>query len=203
MSPPFVIFRRACARLWPVLLFVGCATPPASYVMLIESPDGSTGQVVVSDARGSRVLNRAKQATGLDGSSAATVEISDEQARRDFSGAMVAQPPLPETFHVYFESRAARMTQDSLRRMDQLVEKLRSWPAPELLIVGHTDTVASRAFNERLGMERARAVVAALVAKGVAPLSMTVESRGERELLVATPDEVDEPRNRRVVVSVR
>lgn len=194
---------RGWARLWPLLLCVGCAAPPSSYVMLIESPDGSTGEVVVSDARGSRVLNRPKQATGLGDSSPETIEISDEQANRDFGRAMVAQPPLPETFHVYFESRAARMTQESLRRMDELIEKLRSWPAPEIVIVGHTDTVGSRAFNERLGMERARAVVAALEARGVSPLSMTVESRGERQLIVQTPDEVDEPRNRRVVVSVR
>ncbi len=87
--------------------------------------------------------------------------------------------------------------------MVELAARIRGWPAVELLIVGHTDTVGDGPFNERLGLARAQAVAAELASRGVSPLSLTIESRGERELLVNTPDETDEPRNRRVVVSIR
>lgn len=194
---------RVLARGWLALLCVGCASSPNSYVMLVESPDGTTGKVFVSDAAGSRVLERSGQATALDGSSAATFEVPGEQARRDFGGTLDAQPPLPETFVLHFERSAVRMTPESLRRLPELAALIRERPAAELVIVGHTDTLGEVAFNERLGLARARTVSVALAAQGVAPLSLVLESRGERELLVATPDETDEPRNRRVVVSVR
>ena len=186
-----------------VLLCAGCATQPASYVTLLQSPDGTTGKVFVSDAAGSRVLDRAGQGTGLDGSAAATFEVPAAQIERDFGSTIVAQPPLPENFVVNFVASTVRMTRESLQRMPELAARIRDRPAPELVVVGHTDTVGERAFNERLGLARARAVAAALAAQGITVLSVVVESRGERELLVATPDESPEARNRRVVVSVR
>lgn len=209
MSRGPVVTARVFARLWPLLLSAGCAAPPAppkpstSYVMLIQSPDGSTGEVIVRDERGSRVLNRAGQAAGLGSAAPDALEVSAEQAGRDFGVAKDAQPPLPERYVVNFESNTTRVTRESARRLDELVERLTRWPAPELQIIGHTDTVGTRAFNERLAMERARVVAAALAARGVASLSMQLDSRGEREPVVETADEVDEPRNRRVEVWVR
>ncbi len=203
MSRSIGVVARVLARGWLVLLCAGCASSPNSYVMLIESPDGTTGKVFVSDTAGSRVLERSGQATALDGSSAATFEVPGEQARRDFGRTLDAQPPLPETFVLYFERSAVRMTPESLRRLREAAALIRERPAAEVAIVGHTDTIGEVAFNERLGLARARSVSEALAAQGVAPLSVVLESRGERELQVTTPDETDEPRNRRVVVSVR
>jgi outer membrane protein OmpA-like peptidoglycan-associated protein len=163
----------------------GCASapPPRSYVVLVESPDGSTGRVVVSDAGGRRVLERAGQGTLIGDPAGATFDVDDARRSRDFGG--------------------VRLVAESQRRMVELAARIRAWPAVELLVVGHTDTVGDGPFNERLGLARAQAVAAELASRGVNPLSLDLESRGERELLVDTPDETDEPRNRRVVVSVR
>ena len=203
--------RRAAAKfarrgIWlcSALLSVGCASTPASYVMLIESPDGSTGKVIVTDAQGgSRVLELARQVAVLDGSARAAPEISGEQARADFAGAMAAQPPLPETVALRFESGAVRLMPASLVAFKEFARRVRARPAPELLIVGHTDTVGEQRSNERLGLARARVVAAMLGAEGVDPLSLTIETRGERDPEVPTPDEVPEPRNRRAVLLVR
>ena len=203
MIPATGILGKVCRRLPMVLLCAGCATQPASYVTLLQSPDGTTGKVFVSDAAGSRVLDRAGQGTGLDGSAAATFDVTAAQVERDFGRTIVAQPPLPETFVVNFVASTVRMTRESQQRVPELAARLRDRPAPEIVIVGHTDTVGERAFNDRLGLARARAVAAALAAEGVSALSVVVESRGERELLVPTPDESPEARNRRAVVSVR
>jgi peptidoglycan-associated lipoprotein len=57
--------------------------------------------------------------------------------------------------------------------------------------------------NEQLGMERARQVSAFLAGLNLPADKVAVESHGEKNLLVATPDNTDEPRNRRVEINVR
>lgn len=42
----------------------------SSYVVLLPSPDGSVGRVMVTGKRGEQVLTRAQQGTWLDGSGA-------------------------------------------------------------------------------------------------------------------------------------
>ena len=60
-----------------------------------------------------------------------------------------------------------------------------------------------RAANEQVGMRRAQRMAELLRARGLEAMELRVESHGERNLLVATPDATAEPRNRRVEVLVR
>ncbi len=68
-------------------------------------------------------------------------------------------------------------------------------------IVGFADTSGSNEYNIKLGMRRANAVRDALVQRGLDPNMIKTTSRGEEELLVATPDNVREPANRRAQIS--
>jgi outer membrane protein OmpA-like peptidoglycan-associated protein len=70
-------------------------------------------------------------------------------------------------------------------------------------VVGHTDTVGSEADNAALAMQRAETVRDLLVKDGLDPKMIEVDSHGEKNLLIPTPDNTDEPRNRRVEVTVR
>jgi outer membrane protein OmpA-like peptidoglycan-associated protein len=74
---------------------------------------------------------------------------------------------------------------------------------PDVLVIGHTDTTGNDALNDVLGQQRADAVRDILVRLGVPPADIRAVSRGKRELAVPTGDNVDEPRNRRVVIEVR
>jgi outer membrane protein OmpA-like peptidoglycan-associated protein len=65
-----------------------------------------------------------------------------------------------------------------------------------LYVVGHTDTVGDAASNRRLSLERARAIARWFRAQGL-DLPIAYAGMGEDAPLVATPDETDEPRNRR------
>jgi outer membrane protein OmpA-like peptidoglycan-associated protein len=196
-------FWRLPGLVVPVLLFAGCASPPGSYVLLVPDADGSTGRVAVTDARGTRLLDRPMQAAALDGAVSGTFDASAAQLSRDFGAALAAQPPLPETLVVHFERGGVRMTADSAQALDAFADRIRRRPVPEITIVGHTDTLGEAGFNERLGLARAREVAAALRAQGVEPLTLSVASDGERTPAVETADDVDEPRNRRVVVTAR
>jgi outer membrane protein OmpA-like peptidoglycan-associated protein len=57
--------------------------------------------------------------------------------------------------------------------------------------------------NVELGLKRAMMVRALLVDAGLAPATIEVTSHGEGDLLVRTADDVPEPRNRRVEISVK
>jgi len=71
---------------------------------------------------------------------------------------------------------------------------------PRLLVVGHTDTVGSNAYNDALGQRRANSVANAIKANGKEVAGAT--SDGKRNLAVKTGDGVREPLNRRAVISV-
>ena len=65
-----------------------------------------------------------------------------------------------------------------------------------LFISGHTDSVGSRDKNQKLSVDRARAIAGYLRKKGLA-IKVSYEGFGEDRPKVQTPDETDEPANRR------
>lgn len=85
--------------------------------------------------------------------------------------------------------------------LNQQVKWLKANPHVRMTVVGHADKVGSDAYNDRLGLRRARAVVAYLARKGISRGRLdALESRGEREPVVQTEER--ERRNRRTVTSV-
>ena len=70
-------------------------------------------------------------------------------------------------------------------------------------MIGHTDRVGSDQQNDVLSLQRAERIRQDLVRLGMATDGIQTVGRGEREPLVPTEDEVPEPRNRRVEITVR
>ena len=75
--------------------------------------------------------------------------------------------------------------------------------AADVTVIGHTDTTGTAAANSALGLKRATAVRALLVAAGLDQAVVETASHGEADLLVPTPDDTAEPRNRRVEITVK
>ena len=71
-----------------------------------------------------------------------------------------------------------------------------------IVVVGHTDTSGSTAYNARLSERRAKAVADGLVAMGVPSTALAVDWHGETDPAVNTGDGVKEPLNRRTTVAV-
>jgi outer membrane protein OmpA-like peptidoglycan-associated protein len=70
-------------------------------------------------------------------------------------------------------------------------------------VIGHTDRAGDEIANDQLSLQRAERLKGDLVGQGIPASMIRSAGRGERELLVPTDDGVDEPRNRRVEISVR
>ena len=87
--------------------------------------------------------------------------------------------------------------------MPRILEALRNRPFPDVAVIGHTDTTGTPAGNVELGLRRANAIRTLLIEAGIGANVIEVTSHGEADLLVKTADQVLEPRNRRVEITVR
>jgi len=179
----------------------GCASTPKSYVVLLPSPDGSVGKVIVTGTHGEQVLDKAGQAAATDGSAIATPP-QQPQLDKDFATTIAARPKLPINYLLYF-STGTTLTAESQALIPKIIAEATSRTSIDVSVIGHTDTVMTAEYNEQLALSRANAVVELLRAKGLNASAISIESHGKRNLLIPTPDNTFEPRNRRVEVSIR
>lgn len=183
-----------------LVTFGGCASK--SYVVLLDNPDGTPSQLIVRGDKGEQVIDKPRYGATLDGAQAAA-PVADERIKQDFGEAIAARPLLPEHFLLYFELGGTRLTRESEALLPKVIEAAARRPAVDASVIGHTDTLGKAEANEALALQRAREIAELIKAKGLKVLALSVESHGERNLLVKTPDETAEPRNRRVEISLR
>lgn len=186
-----------CTCMLLSMLLGGCATK--SYVVLIPSPDGSVGEVVIKGEKGEQVLTQAGQAGSLDGRA---LQIEDKQIKEDFGATMAALPKIPVRYLLYFRA-GTTLTAESESLIPKIIIEAQTRPAVDISVIGHTDTVFTDPYNMQLALKRASKVSELLNEKGLKANSLVIESHGKRNLLIQTPDNTWEPRNRRVEVSVR
>lgn len=182
------------------LLLGACAS---ERVVLLPSTDGSPGKVIVRDAAGERVLDQPYAATArrLGINRPTVTEAAQVEVR--YGETLRALPPRPTSYTVYFETGTDTMTPASAQAFVGVKREIAERPVVEVMVIGHTDRVGSPAENDPLSRQRAELVRDQLVAEGVPAEKLEVAGRGEREPLVPTADDVDEPRNRRVEISIR
>jgi outer membrane protein OmpA-like peptidoglycan-associated protein len=129
--------------------------------------------------------------------------MKEEEVFKIFGEALSAQPEPPLRFLLYFQSGTVELTAESQRQISEILAAIEARKSKDISIVGHTDRVGSREANYQLGLERVDSIKAILVDKGVDPSGIEVASHGEDNPLVETEDEVEEPRNRRIEITVR
>lgn len=188
-------------------VFAGCASPPpppaASYVVLLDNDDGTIGKVQVSGAKGVTLLETARASTLLANAGGAGFVASEDQIKKDFGAALAVRPKKPVNFLLYFESGGAKLTPESLLDLARVLAEVESRDVPDISVIGHTDTAGDAQQNEKLGLERAQLVSTLLQSPKLTAANVAVESHGEKNLLLPTPDNTAEPRNRRVEITVR
>jgi OmpA-OmpF porin, OOP family len=104
---------------------------------------------------------------------------------------------------VNFANGSAELTPAAIRTLDELGRALSSKDLADyrFRIEGHTDTVGPHDYNRALSERRAEAVVDYVAKKySVDPSRLQAVGMGEDGLLVPTPPQTPEPRNRRVQV---
>ena len=199
-----MVSRAALAAL-AALLLVGCAKPVRDDLyVLVPDQDGKTGVLSVESGGQQTVLDRPyASARVTEPGRLAAGAVTEQEARRAFGAALEAQPARPTSFTLYFLEARDELTPDSRQLLGRIVDEIGRRPAPEIVVIGHTDRVGAVPYNDTLSLRRAERVRDELVKVGIAADRIRVEGRGEREPLVSTADEVAEARNRRVEINVR
>jgi len=182
------------------------ATGPEVIALLPDPDTGHVGRAQVTNGGGTVELASARASTvvlGKKTAPAAPVSLNDDDANRLFGGVLASLPPAPQHFIVNFEFDSDEPTAESRAMLPQILSVVKGRPFPEVLVIGHTDTVGTRASNIGLGMRRAELIRKLLIETGLENMLIEIVSHGEADLLVPTADEVPEPRNRRVEITVR
>jgi outer membrane protein OmpA-like peptidoglycan-associated protein len=182
-----------------VVLFI--PGKPTDEVVVLPSADGHVGMVVVQRGSERYVLNQpyAVSKTGQ----ASVSQATPEEIKESFGNTLVSLPSRPAKFTLYFESGTDELTEASKVDLQRVLEEIKQRPVPDIAVIGHTDTVGDMLTNDALSAQRATTVKTFLIAIGVGADRIDVAGRGEREPIIPTADNVDEPLNRRVEINVR
>ena len=183
----------------------GAAGP--STVVLLAEPDGTLGQAVVSTAAGAGMVELItdRAATTVVGRRAPSpvAPLDAVSIEKQYGATLASLPMAPEAFTLYFRLESDELTDESRALLPGVLKAVAGRPAPEVGVAGHTDTTGDSNANYALGLERATRVRTLLIGAGVEASLIDVSSLGESDLRVRTADNVLEPRNRRVEISVR
>jgi outer membrane protein OmpA-like peptidoglycan-associated protein len=185
-------------------LLCGCSTPP-DRVILLPDPEGKVGAVIVHSATSEQTIDKAY--AGVDVSQSGAIETtmdSQTAVQARYGELLAARPPRPVTFTIFFLfDSATDLAPGSADTVKKLKAVLASWPAPEVVVVGHTDLAGSQEFDDRLSMQRAQTVASFLIKQGVPARQIETAGRGKREPLVPTADGVPNRMNRRAVITIQ
>ncbi len=184
------------------------SVPPApgrTLVVLLPDADGTVGRAKVSNRGGGADLDAAREATQatVNRRPSRVNTVSQQDVNRIFGEALSALPAAPQHFILYFRFESDELTDESRALVQDIQKAVKERPIPDIAVVGHTDTMGTPRANFDLGLKRAASVRGLLSEAGLDASTIDVTSLGEADLLVKTPDETPEPRNRRVEVTLR
>lgn len=114
-----------------------------------------------------------------------------------------AEPMAAENamYLVFFNWDSSKLSTGATSVLDAVSDEVSTNTPNSVNVIGHADTSGPTDYNERLAIRRAKAVKTYLTNSGVDASMISMDARGEGELLVPTPDNVREPANRRVNIS--
>lgn len=195
----FLLLAAACAwqRTMPPV--------PRASVVLLPDDQGKTGAITVSSAEGEKLLSKPRQSVTVSGGGAPSESyvMTDKEVQALAGPALTALPKPPAQYILYFKHDSTELTRESRGLLREVIRSIREHAPVDISVVGHSDTVGSKTYNYQLSLKRACAVSALLTAEGVKRSILEITSHGEKNPLIPTGDQVSEPRNRRVEVTVR
>jgi outer membrane protein OmpA-like peptidoglycan-associated protein len=176
-----------------------------SLVVLLPDADGSVGQAAVSNKSGAVKLAAERDSTQatVKRAPARVTTLSEQEVHQVFGEALSALPAPPKHYVLYFRFESDELTEESRALVADIQKEVKERRLPDIVVVGHTDTMGTRRKNFELGLKRATSVRNLLTQSGLDAAAIDVTSLGEADLLIKTPDETPEPRNRRVEIAVR
>ncbi|WP_016833084.1 outer membrane protein OmpA [Herbaspirillum lusitanum] len=102
----------------------------------------------------------------------------------------------------FFDFDKAVLKPAGKSKLDELVANLKGLNLEVIIAVGHTDSVGSVAYNQKLSVRRAESVKAYLVSKGVEANRVYTEGKGKSQPVADNKSAAGRAKNRRVEIEV-
>ena len=102
----------------------------------------------------------------------------------------------------HFDFDKAVLKPEGKAKLDELVGKLKVVDVEVVIAIGHTDSIGSKAYNQKLSVRRASAVKAYLVSKGIEAHRIHTEGKGEMQPVADNKTKECRAKNRRVEIEV-
>jgi OOP family OmpA-OmpF porin len=102
----------------------------------------------------------------------------------------------------FFDTNKAVLKPEAKAKLDDLASKIKAITLEVIIAVGHTDSDASDAYNQKLSVKRAEAVKAYLVSKGIEANRVYTEGKGEKQPVADNKTKEGKAKNRRTEIEV-
>jgi OOP family OmpA-OmpF porin len=102
----------------------------------------------------------------------------------------------------FFDFDKAVLKPAGKSKLNDLVAKVKGINLEVIIAVGHTDSIGSDAYNQKLSVRRAEAVKAYLVSKGIEKNRIYTEGKGEKQPVADNKTKEGRAKNRRVEIEV-
>ena len=102
----------------------------------------------------------------------------------------------------FFDFDKSVIKPEGKAKLDDLVGKVKAINLEVIIAVGHTDSVGSDAYNQKLSLRRSQAVKAYLVSKGIDKTRIYTEGKGEKQPVADNKTKEGRAKNRRVEIEV-
>lgn len=152
-------------------------------------------------------------ATAAEGCDGALVKAAEQPAPAPTAApatpapAPVA-PPVAQTQKVtyaadaFFDFDKSVLKPEGKAKLDDVASKVKNINLEVIIAVGHTDSIGSDAYNQKLSVRRAEAVKAYLVSKGIDKSRVYTEGKGEKQPVADNKTAAGRAKNRRVEIEV-
>jgi OOP family OmpA-OmpF porin len=102
----------------------------------------------------------------------------------------------------FFDFDKSALKPEGRAKLDDLIGKIKGINLEVIIAVGHTDSVGSNAYNQKLSVKRSESVKAYLVSKGIEKNRVYTEGKGETQPVADNKTSEGRSKNRRVEIEV-
>ena len=198
------------------MLFASAALVTAAGAQTIDNWKNGNGELVWKNGTNEYCWRDANwtPATGVQGCDGVPAPVAPAPvaapapAAAPAPVAAPAAPAAPATEKVsfaadaFFDFNKTALKPEGKAKLDDLADKVKGLNLEVVIAVGHTDSVGSDAYNDKLSVKRSEAVKAYLADKGIDASKIYTEGKGEKQPVADNKSADGRAKNRRVEIEV-
>ena len=196
------------------MLFASAALATAAGAQTIDNWKNGTNELVWKNGTNELCWRDANwtpatAAPGCDGALAPVAAAPAPAASPAPVAAAPAPAPAPAmaskvtyAADAFFDFDKSVLKPEGKAKLDDLVSKVQGVNLEVIIAVGHTDSVGTDAYNQKLSVRRSEAVKAYLVSKGIEKNRVYTEGKGEKQPVADNKTKEGRAKNRRVEIEV-